>query len=219
MAKLSDDEKNEKAQKKAEGLKILEKLDTATVKSYIDEFDKKQKIAEGALVEVFGKYKGSKNVNEIFIMVQMLNQLYSAGLNSNKPLEENTSEKVDVYTMAERLAENAEHVSEWLEDADRCTAVNNIIGLFPEYDRPYSFVTKYCSWLNSEKYPIADSYSKGVLYHYFGRETAQSEFNDYNEFCRIFDAFKALEIMNDVSVKNVDKFLWSFGKKYGIKIE
>ena len=219
--KESVSEKETRANKKEEGIYILKNINKETIKTYIDCFNKSQENVEKALKEVFERYKNSNNIHETLIKVLMLNQLYSAGLNSNEPLDDHrTSKKVNIYMMANALTEHVNEINEWLADKDPCVAVNNILDLFPENDRPYSFVTKYCSWCMPLKYPIADSYSKGVLYYYF-KETkkyTQKDFGNYEFFCNIYNKFKEQECDENSSIKDVDKFLWSFGKKYGIQI-
>ena len=160
--------------------------------------------------------------SEILIKVVLLNHIYSAGLNSNPPLEENKDKKrhVDVYEMAKRLSTIAADINTSFHDeSEPYVAVNKIIDLFSDecYYKPYSFATKYCNFHNPKKYPIADSFSKGVLYNYFERKHKQALFNDYGEFCKIYKRFKC-SFIESFSVKEIDKFLWMFGKENKMKI-
>lgn len=211
-------------EKKEKGIKELRNLKKETIEKYIDEFDQDSKISEEALKEIFEKYKNTSEESEILIKVILLNKIYSAGLNDNLPLDETSTAKrnVDVYTMAKKIKGISDDLGKcFTDDTDPSVAVQKILDEFEEYNRPYSFATKYCNWHNPEKYPIVDRYSKGVLYYYFDKKYPQADFNDYGNFCKIFNEFKAQckETFGIDSTKELDKFLWKFGKEYGLDIE
>ena len=45
----------------------------------------------------------------------------------------------------------------------------------------FSFPTKYCSWHRPDRYPIADSYSKGMLYYLNEADGGNSGFIEYGD--------------------------------------
>ncbi len=87
----------------------------------------------------------------------------------------------------------------------------------------YSFASKYCSWHNSE-YPIADSYSKGMLYYINKAEAfykddknelpSKSSLNDYKVFFDMYMAFKKtyFDGMSDITNKVIDTYLWKYAQ-------
>lgn len=201
---------------------LNKKITSATVRKYIDSFDKEQEVPEEALNYVFSSYKSSQNQAEILCKVIMLNHIYSAGLNSNRATDFTKKHHVDVYLMAEKLAEKSDEINRLIFDeaSNPWEAVNYIMGLFSDnYCSVYSFVTKYCNWHNPQKFPIADNYSKGVLYYYFDKTYPRESFNDYEMFCKIYKEFQECECVKDLSIKEIDKFLWKYGKDKSIKFD
>lgn len=84
----------------------------------------------------------------------------------------------------------------------------------------YSFASKYCHWHNPN-YPIADSYSKGMLYYinktdnfYNDGKLKQVSLNDYNVFNNVYIAFKNKYFadMPDIDNKMIDTYLWTYSK-------
>lgn len=217
---------------KEEGLRILQNnLNRDVVLEYIKEFNKlnkKQSESEKALEIVFEQYRKAANSSEVLIKVILLNHIYSAGLNDNLPLEENPKKKriVDVYTMSNQLASVSNELDRlFYNDSMPSEAIEKILAMFDtkKYNRPFSFATKYCHWHNPEKYPISDSFSRGVLYHFnklkYKDKYKQNDYLDYSIFCKIYSDFSQEECIKGLSIKEIDKFLWKFGKDYNIKVE
>lgn len=85
----------------------------------------------------------------------------------------------------------------------------------------YSFATKYCSWHNPN-YPIADRYSKGMLYYinkanpfYKKGKLTKRSLNDYNIFTDVYIDFKNkfFSLMPDINNKMIDTYLWAYSKR------
>lgn len=92
----------------------------------------------------------------------------------------------------------------------------------------YSFATKYCSFCASnDQYPIVDSYSRDVLYYlkqflfekgfpFHLSRIKRYDLEDYSKYCEIYqDLKKYIMLSGEVNVlpnKEVDKFLWHYGK-------
>ena len=97
----------------------------------------------------------------------------------------------------------------------------------------YSFATKYCYFCElcdetaeKDRFPIVDSYSKNVLYYlnqYLENEGAafhtsikRDDLEDYEKYCEIYSSFKNYLTPSDgvsrISNKEIDKFLWHYGK-------
>lgn len=83
----------------------------------------------------------------------------------------------------------------------------------------YSFATKYCSRHKPDIYPIYDSYVVKILKYYrgigeFNEQFTDVSLRDYNTFKRVIFAFRKCFHLERFSIKELDMFLWQFGKKY-----
>ena len=71
----------------------------------------------------------------------------------------------------------------------------------------YSFASKYCSHHNQVEFPIYDSYVDIVL-RYFRKA------DKFYKFKNILLKFKEYYGLQEFSLKELDKYLWQFGKFY-----
>lgn len=82
----------------------------------------------------------------------------------------------------------------------------------------YSFATKYCSHHNPEDYPIYDSYVDEVLRFFRKKDKfavfKNIELKDYARFKEILIAFQTFYNLEQYNLKQIDQFLWLFGKTY-----
>lgn len=174
-------------------------------------------------------FKGSNNddIYEIIKKVTLLNSFYHTRIRDinivpiarhikklNKELDIDKKLEECDPTLVNDLAykQNEFKTKTFSTDkSDLQVKVNNI----------YSFASKYCSWHNHE-YPIADSYSKGMLYyinkaeHYYTdvNKVYMNDMNDYEVFYKMYNAFKEKyfgEIKN-LSNKVVDTYLWTYAQ-------
>lgn len=81
----------------------------------------------------------------------------------------------------------------------------------------YSFATKYCSHHNEKDYAIYDDYVKKVLV-YFNKLHGFSNFKagdlrNFAEFKRIIFEFRSYYDLDEFSLKEIDQYLWQFGKE------
>lgn len=82
----------------------------------------------------------------------------------------------------------------------------------------YSFATKYCSHHQPSKYAIYDNYVEKVLIFFKDRDKfskfENKELKDYPKFISIIKQFKKHYNLSKFSLKEIDKYLWLFGKEY-----
>ena len=82
----------------------------------------------------------------------------------------------------------------------------------------YSFATKYCSFHNPDAYPIYDSYVGKILQYYRDNEGFCSfrniDLKDYPTFKRIIAEFRRHFGLEKYTTKELDQYLWQFGKDY-----
>ena len=82
----------------------------------------------------------------------------------------------------------------------------------------YSFASKYCAWHVPEAYAIYDSYVDGLLWRYQLEEPfyqdgfKQSDLRDYPKFMSIVLAFKDYFGLEEMTLREVDRFLWLNGR-------
>lgn len=82
--------------------------------------------------------------------------------------------------------------------------------------RNYAFATKYCSFHNPYEYPIYDSYVDKLLRAYQKRDRFYSgplDLKDYRRFKEVLKAFLLYYELGDLNAKELDKFLWGYGKE------
>ena len=107
--------------------------------------------------------------------------------------------------------------------------VNTKYGIKDTANNLYSFATKYCAWHQPKVYPIVDSFTKAVLHHlvydnkelrdYIGCSRVTYEnLNDYETYYRIYKGLRSClnEKGIDVSMKELDIFLWCYGVEHSI---
>ncbi|HEY4508462.1 MAG TPA: hypothetical protein VJJ55_02285 [Candidatus Paceibacterota bacterium] len=81
----------------------------------------------------------------------------------------------------------------------------------------YSFATKYCSFHEPDKYPLFDSNVKRALI-YFKQNCENFIFNnadltEYNKFVGIIQKFQETFDLQDVSFRDIDKYLYLVGRE------
>ena len=139
--------------------------------------------------------------------VRRLNALYHTHL-----WEEHIKEMVDFLNREGSAFEDLIHAGD-------PAAVRKLADL--ENRNCFVFATKYCSFVEPEKYPIYDSLVAGVLMHFHKQsplidgkldfESIRQNCN-YESFKTIVDEFKKKYGLEKCSYKDIDKFLWLVGK-------
>jgi len=83
--------------------------------------------------------------------------------------------------------------------------------------RNYAFATKYCSFHNPFEYPIYDSFVDRVLRAYQRQDGFSSkplgDLKEYRQFKEVLKAFVTFYELGNLNSKELDKFLWGYGKK------
>ena len=92
---------------------------------------------------------------------------------------------------------------------------------FCEIHHCFVFATKYCSFINSEVYPICDSLICRVLNFFQKRDEFYKdrylklgevrEAADYRKFVGILDSFRNKYGLESCSYREIDKYLWLVG--------
>lgn len=146
----------------------------------------------------------NKDLADILLKVTTLNQFYSTNIFSIYPV----AEHIKALDIDPRLKAGDES----LVDDIRIVELNGKEKNF------YSFASKYCSHHNPNAYPIYDSYVDEVLRYFRDTDSfidfRTEELKNYKRFKEILMAFQDYYGLEKFSLKEIDKYLWQFGKEY-----
>jgi hypothetical protein len=171
------------------------------VSQYIQKFDSTARY-EKDLTELFGRFPENIKFDDVLVKVSVLNAIYSTKIR-------------DVFTVTRRILEleidpklvqrNPELVNEIAKTSNR---------------REFSFATKYCSWHQPDAFPIFDRFAAKLIYEYqqvdkFSESFLKKDLKaSYVTFKEIIGAFRKKYGLMDFGFKDLDKFLYSYGKEY-----
>lgn len=172
-----------------------ERLDKPTnelLDRYIEEFnkDKRYKPADDAIIKLFKAFPENNRIEDILLKISVINDMYSTNI-------------LGTFKMAEHIL--AQDIDEALNNGEPEVVQRIAKGHGIRTKRKntelnfYSFATKYCNWHNQECYPIYDSFVEKVLLAYKRADN--------------FSDFKVKYGLSKHSLKEIDKFLWIYGKK------
>ena len=217
-------------------------INRETIKKTIAEFERHEGTKENVLKKVFSN-SSNDNVEDVLIKVTLLNAFYSTQLYNNPAANPKRRQHADILSMAQHIANEA-NFDAWLRSndwQDNMKAVNYIA--FGDSDwvkrkepkganainDALSFATKYCNWHCPDKYPIVDAVAKGMLYYIsknkdvklYDKNLTQKDLKNYEIFCTVFNNFSRIVSERDgrtYSLKDIDKYLWQYGKDHKIAI-
>lgn len=159
---------------------------------------------ERAVNRVFNDYKDNKNIENILIKCSILNDFYSTNIFKIYPVAKHILSLDIDY----RLNSGDPTL---VDDISR----NNVGGKDIYF---YSFASKYCSHHNPKEYPIYDYYVDIVLRHFRDKDNfdsfTNSDLKKYASFKKILFKFREYYCLSMFSIKELDQYLWQFGKKY-----
>lgn len=152
----------------------------------------------------YGEFNSNDNLQNILIKCSVLNDFYSTNI-------------FKIYPVAKHIL--ALNIDKRLKSGDP-TLVDDIarINLGDKEKNFYSFASKYCSHHNQLEFPIYDSYVHKVL-KYFRNADRFFQFDEadlkvYPKFKNILIEFRKFYKLEKYNLKELDKFLWQFGKEH-----
>jgi hypothetical protein len=186
-------------------LPALREPTPSLVASYVAQFegDAQTAATDRVVARLFQAYPRNRDIEDVLLKVVALNGLYSTNiygtyavamhicaLDIDPQLERNSVDVVDQVARV-RLGGKAKHL--------------------------YSFATKYCSWHVPDAYPIYDTFIEQLMWAYgeSGRfaQFARTDLRDYPRFKEIVERFQAYYGLTEFSFKQLDKFLWRYGRE------
>lgn len=170
---------------------------------------------EEALLLLFkDTFPRNTSLSEVLIKCSTLNDFYGTNI-------------FNVYPIAKHIVNL--NIDSRLADGDP-KLVNDISLGHGITSRPgkelhlFSFATKYCSHHNPLDFPIFDSYVEKLLVHFRNADSFSNfrndELRDFLVFKRVVIDFCAAYQLDDFNLKQIDQYLWQYGKdvfpkKYG----
>ena len=177
------------------------------VKRYLDKWQtlENYRLQEDALNKLFVELcPKNDNISDILLKVAALNDFYSTNIYS-------------VFSVAQRIIEL--DIDKRLDEED-VNLVNEIkkVMISGKEKHFYSFASKYCSHHRPESYPIYDSYVDHVLSYFRNRDKfykfKNGDLKEYSAFKRLLAEFQKFYDLQQFSLKEIDRYLWLFGKEY-----
>ncbi len=171
--------------------------------------------------------KNDYSKENIYARVSLLDRVYSTRLN-----DYDTGSTVSINRMVMHIVNNAKSLKNCFESDDSFDAVKEIMSVSfdpdsgeKKYKNVYSFASKYCSFMNPDKYPIYDSTIREALRELnpkyiistLGSKTSAqlTELKDrYDKFRNIVEDIRKNKILGDLyCIRDIDKILWMSKKE------
>jgi hypothetical protein len=185
--------------------KKIDEPSPGLVQNYIDKFnfDRELDAVERALSEIFSLYPNNENLHGILIKVAGLNSLYSTNIYAVI--------KVALHILDLDIDAKLHQGDLRLIDDVAWLTIGN------KRRRNYSFASKYCHWHQPQLYPIYDSYVERLLWEYhkiYGfMEFKRTELQQYSCYKEAIEAFRKFFNLEKFGFKELDKFLWLYGRR------
>lgn len=190
----------------------LNKPTIEEVKKYLAKWESLEdyKAQEEALNKLFKTLPNNIELQDIMIKSATLNDFYSTNI-------------FKIYLVADNIYKNIKNIDEKLKSG-KIELVNEITEINKEkLNREfYSFVTKYCSHHNPEKFPIYDSYVCKILVLLNKQEENEKwkfadfkkdDLKNYQKFTEVLSLFQRRFGLEEFSLKELDRYLWLLGKE------
>lgn len=179
------------------------------VDEYIGKFnnDERYYLADQAIINLFQKFPENKNLEDILLKISVINDLYSTNIFGTFIM----ARHIQQLNIDNALQQGDPNIVTKISSGHniRSTRTNKEINF-------YSFATKYCSWHNKDNYPIYDSFVDKILIAYRDKDSfskfANGELKNFKRFKDIISDFKNNYSLTRHNLKEIDKFLWIYGK-------
>lgn len=185
----------------------LPKPSITEVEKYLLSWDELENylLQEHALNKLFFELcPNNKDISDVLLKASALNDFYSTNIYSIFPVAKH------IFNMD--IDERLRAGDESLVDEMQNVVINGREMHF------YSFSSKYCSHHNPEAYPIYDSYVDKVLCYFRNLDRfsdfKSSDLKEYTKFKQILIEFRAFYGLDRYGLKDIDKYIWQYGKEH-----
>jgi hypothetical protein len=158
---------------------------------------------ERALTALFRAFPHNTQMAEVLVKVAALNELYATNIYA-------------VHDVAKHIYEQGIDV-ELPRHSLEVVGKIALITIGKRQRRNYSFATKYCSFHAPEVYPLYDWYVDAMLWAYrrqdeFAQFQHKALWECYPGYVEILKQFRSYYGLVGLSWREIDKFLWLYGK-------
>ncbi len=174
--------------------------------SYISDWDANDDfvLADLCIKNVFEQYPSNIDAQNVLAKVVVLNDLFSTNIFRPIPV----ARHIVTLNIDQKLKDGSLDVVDMIA----------LVSLGGKTKNFYSFATKYCHYHAPDTYPIYDSYVARVLVYFrssVGEKPLKvSELREYEVYLETLSWFGKEFRLTGLSVREMDIFLWMFGKKY-----
>lgn len=194
-------------------------------------------IKEEVLERVFGGKKEIGDICSVLHKCTILNIYYSTQI-KDKDLLAMARRIISLNDISYNNMGLVDYLLFFETDRAKYRRLVNLIAYYKDKDSVgncYSFASKFCSWHSQEKFPIVDSYAKGLLYRITensdkkymeeiyknipGRTKRKQqsnlynhELNDYYIYCQLYDGFIDEFGLSGMDYKKIDEYIWQYSK-------
>lgn len=179
------------------------------IDEFIDKFNNEERylVADQAIINLFKKFPENKKIEDILLKICAINDLYSTNI-------------FGTFILAKHILKL--NIDDALAISD--PTIVNKIAIGHGISKPkglgdrnfYSFATKYCNWHKKNEYPIYDSFVEKILIAFRDKDNFSTfkniELKDFKRFKQIIEDFKKHYNLTQHNLKEIDKFLWIYGK-------
>ena len=171
--------------------------------------------SDAYLEDLFRRMKNEPTLFNVESAVIALNSIYNTQLSNPFSTAKNIYNLINDKQLLKKINNDK---CDQREVIDLIASVNKALNNREKYI--YSFSTKFCSFINPLKYPIMDKYSSSMLYYYLklkqskidNRLVCHTKMGDYSYYIKAYDLFISEYNLNMFTYKEIDKFLWIYGK-------
>lgn len=179
------------------------------IEEYIDKFNKDERyyLADQAIIKLFQKFPENKHLEDILLKISVINDLYSTNIFATFIM----AKHIQLLDIDDELQKGNPGI------VRKIALGHNIRAKKTEREiNFYSFATKYCNWHNKDSYPIYDSFVEKILIAYRNKDKfskfENKELKNFERFKEIITDFKHNYNLASYNLKEIDKFLWIYGK-------
>ena len=183
---------------------IPEQPTVGLVSRYLSEFrsDERYFLAEEAIIDLVEKFPSNKEFKHVLLKVSVINNLYATNIFATFQMAHHIhSLNIDFH-----LAVHSTEIVDKIAAAKFSDKSRNV----------FSFASKYCSWHDQENYPLFDAYVEKLLLAYRAKDKyarfRHSDLRRYSRYKTIVSTFREHYNLTQFSFKELDKFLWLYGK-------
>lgn len=169
----------------------------STIRDFIRCFDENERYGgvDKAIRKLLQKFPSNSDFTAVLLKVTTINKLYSTNIMS--PFD------VAKHIASLQIDQPLKHGKLSAVDTIRHVTISR-----KEKDF-YSFATKYCNWHNFRAYPIYDSFVEKSLRHF---NCVTGNLRVYQNLKASVDCFRTQNEITNFNYKQIDKFLWLYGK-------